>query len=101
MRHLPWDCRVVAITEQERDDDLRILAFKRPNGKLTVVLSNRSFSPHAFHVATGLKDAVFKGWRYTPENAGDDFMGVGLGTLQGGTITPKLSDMTWEFWEEQ
>ena len=101
IRHMPWDCRAVAVTEPSRDNDLRVLAFKRPNGKLTVVLSNRSFGRHRFNVETGLTNATFKGWRYTPDDAGDNFTGSAAGTLNGGTISPDLADMSWEFWEEQ
>ena len=101
VRHMPWDCRAVAVSEKDRDNDLRIFAFKRPNGKLTIVLSNRSFKAHVFKVETGLKEPVFKGWRYTPDDAGENFMGVKAGTLSGRTISPMVNDMTWEFWEEQ
>jgi hypothetical protein len=100
VRHMPWDCRGVAVTENG-DNDLRTLAFKRPNGKLTVVLANRSFGDHVFHMDTGLAGAAFKGRRYTPEEAGADCMGVEIGTLNGPAISPKVADMTWEFWEEQ
>ncbi len=63
------------MTEEVRDNDLRILAFKKPDGKLTVVLSNRSGSPHIFHVSTGLQNATFKGFRYTPTDAGENCQG--------------------------
>ncbi len=101
VRHLPWDSRAVEVTEETRDPDLRIFAFKKPDGKLTIVLSNRSFHEHTFHFATGLSGATFKGFRYTPDMAGENFMGVEIGTLRGDTISPKLGDLTWEFWEQQ
>jgi len=100
IRHLPWDCQAVAVDETERDDDLRIFAFKRPKGKLTIVLSNRSGAAHTFNVATGLAKASFRGFRYTPDNAGADFRGVPIDVLRGPTISPRLCDLTWEFWEE-
>ena len=101
VRHMPWDCRAVAVKEDAPDKDLRILAFKKPDGKLTIVLSNRSFKEHTFHLATGLSNATFKGFRYTPDAAGKNFMGMEIGTLNGGNISPKLADLTWEFWEQQ
>jgi len=101
VRHMPWDCRAVELKEATRDSDLRILAFKKPDGKLTIVLSNRSFHEHTFHIATGLSNATFKGFRYTPEAAGENFMGTEIGALNSGTISPKLGDLTWEFWEQQ
>ncbi|MEI9997975.1 MAG: glycoside hydrolase family 30 beta sandwich domain-containing protein [Verrucomicrobiota bacterium] len=101
VRHLPWDSQAIEITEDAFDNDLRVLAFKRPDGKLTVVLSNRSFAPHTFHIDTGLTGAVFKGYRYTPEDAGTNCRGVELPALTGGTISPPLADLSWEFWEQQ
>jgi O-glycosyl hydrolase len=100
LRHMPWDCRAVEILEKVQDKDLRLLAFLRPNGKLTIVLSNRSFKSHTFHISTGLKSATFKGYRYTPETAGENTMGMEIGSLKGDLISPKLDDMTWEFWEQ-
>jgi hypothetical protein len=101
VKHMPWDCQAVAVTEEVLDKDLRILAFKKPNGKLTVVVSNRSFAPHTFHINTGLEGATFKGFRYTPEQAGTNCQGVELSALTGGTISPQVDDLTWEFWEQQ
>jgi len=101
IRHMPWNCRAVDVTEQVRDNDLRIFAFKKPDGKLTVVLSNRSGSPHVFHVDTAVPGAVFNGFRYSPTDAGTNCQGVPIGTLQGGVISPALADRTWEFWEQQ
>ncbi len=97
VRHMQWNCQALAVTEEQADQDLRILAFKRPDGKLTIVLSNRSFAPHTFHVATGLDGATFKGYRYTPMDAGNDCHGVELPALTGGTISPTLDDLSWEF----
>jgi hypothetical protein len=101
VRHMPWDCGSVAVTEVDgSDDDLRICAFKRPNGKLSIVLSNRGFLPHTFSIDTGLAERTFHGYRFTPESAGDQGQGVWLGERKGSTITPQLPDMSWEFWEE-
>jgi hypothetical protein len=101
VKHMPWDCRSVVLTETDTsDDDLRLCAFKRPNGKLTIVLSNRSFVPHRFWVDTGCEGSQFVGYRYTPESAGNECQGVPVGMLNGTVIAPELPDMSWEFWEE-
>lgn len=101
VRHMPWDCRSLAVTEVDRsDDDLRICAFRRPDAKLTIALSNRSFAPHTFQIDTGFEGRTFSGVRYTPESAGDHCRGVPLGHLSGRQIAPQLPDMSWEFWEE-
>ncbi len=102
VKHMPWNCVSVAVTELDgADDDLRIMTFKRPNGKLTVVLSNRSFVPHRFTVTTGLSGKTFKGYRYTPESAGIDCRGVEVGELSEAALSIEVPDMAWEFWEEQ
>jgi hypothetical protein len=102
VKHMPWDSQVVEVKEEKPDEDLRVLAFKRPNGKLTIVVSNRSFSTHTFKLNAELKkDATFKGYRYTPEESGKDFTGIPLAVVKGGSLSPKVPDMAWEFWEEQ
>lgn len=101
VKRMPWDCRAVTVEEAQYDNDLRILSFLRPDGRLTIVVANRSFTTHTFRIATGRTAATFKGFRYTPDEAGTGTMGVPIGTLSGGTIAPVVADMTWEFWEEQ
>lgn len=103
VKHMPWDSRVVAVGESAPDTKRRILAFKKPDGKLTIVLANRSTNDQTFHVETGLKeeDAIFKGYRYTPDEAGHGTRGLEIGTLRGGVITPTLGALSWEFWEQQ
>jgi hypothetical protein len=101
VKRMPWDCRGVVVKEAKQDPDLRILAFKKPNGKLTVVLANRSFREHTFQLNAGLPDATFKGFRFTPDNAGVNCQGVEIGTLSGASLSPVVPDMAWEFWEQQ
>jgi len=101
VRHMPWNCVAVAIDEPTYDAQARILAFRRPNGKLTIVLSNRDMQEKGFAVATGLDAATWKGFRYTPEEAGKDTMGIPVGTLNGSNLAPKLPPQSWEFWEQQ
>ncbi len=100
IRHMPWDSQAVGVREETPDDDLRIFAFKRPDHKLVVVLSNRSGTEHRFHLATGLGGASFTGYRYTPEDAGTHCEGVKIGTVPGEAFAPQLADRTWEFWEQ-
>ena len=109
LKHMPWDSVVVKLEEDTYDDDMRIMSFKRPDGRLVLVLSNRCFAEYTFNIDTGLspmgagmeRDPVFKGYRYTPDNAGEDFRGVPLGALSGRTISPAVPDMAWEFWVQQ
>ncbi|MEC3920263.1 hypothetical protein [Nocardia sp. CDC160] len=100
VRHMPWDCRSVTVEEPDgSDDDLRVCAFTRPDGKLTVALSNRSFRSHTYHVETN-RGAEFRGFRYTPDSAGEQCRGVPIGTCHGPDLSIEIPDMAWEFWEE-
>jgi hypothetical protein len=101
VRHMPWDCKAVEVKETSYDANGRVLAFKKPDGKLTIVLSNRTTKERAFTVDTGLANARFKGWRYTPDEAGKDCLGVKAGVLEGAIISPKLAAQSWEFWVQQ
>ena len=101
VRHLPWDSRGVAVDEAKQDEDLRILAYLRPDGKLVVAVANRCHAAHTFHLHTGLTSATFTGWRYTPSQAGEDCRGLPSGTSSGPDITTLLPDLAWEFWEQR
>ncbi|HEY0946147.1 MAG TPA: hypothetical protein VGD81_12800 [Opitutaceae bacterium] len=101
VKRMPWDCVAVAVDEASYDPDARIFAFKRPNGKLTVVVSNRTAGERTFDLATGLPGATWRGFRYTPDDAGADTLGVEIGKQSGARIKPTLPRLSWEFWEEQ
>ncbi|QDU57230.1 glycoside hydrolase family 30 beta sandwich domain-containing protein [Aeoliella mucimassa] len=101
LKYMPWDSTVVKVTEEAFDHDMRILAFKRPDGKLVVVLSNRCWSDYQFQVDTQLPDAEFRGYRYTPDESGEGFMGVPVGAQQGPVLNATVPDLVWEFWVQQ
>jgi hypothetical protein len=101
-KRIPWNSVAVDISEGKYDPDGRILAFKRPDGKMTIVLSNRwKENKRTFNIATGLADAKWKGYRYTPFEAGEGTMGVPVGELSGTSLNPTLPPQSWEFWEQQ
>jgi hypothetical protein len=101
-KRMPWDSVALNVTEDAYDPEGRILAYRRPDGKLSVVLSNRSTTEEkSFVVSTGLGDAMWKGFRYTPDEGGPGTLGVEIGTQQGGELTPTLPVQSWEFWEQQ
>ncbi len=101
VKHMPWDCRALAVDEKAYDAEARILAFKKPNGKVTVVVSNRSNKPRSVAIATGLEQARWKGSRYTPYEAGPDTKGVPVGSQTGAQLNLQLAPQSWEFWEQQ
>ncbi len=102
VKRMPWDSVAVDVTEANYDPDARVFAFKRPNGKLTVVVSNRTPGERRFALSIGDRsDAQWKGYRYTPDNAGERTLGVPVGELHGANLQPVLPRLSWEFWEEQ
>lgn len=101
VKRMPWDSVVVSLTEEKYNPDARVLAFKKPDGKLTIVLSNRMPGEHAFQINTGLRGATFKGFRYTPDDAGKDTLGNAIGELSGEKFSATLPHLSWEFWEQQ
>jgi hypothetical protein len=101
VRRMPWDSTVVQIEEPGFDGQARSLAFRKPDGLLTVVISNRRQKPWTFRIATGLPGASWRGFRYTPDEAGADTMGIPIGTSVGSDLTATLPGRSWEFWEQQ
>ena len=80
-------------------NDNRILCFKTPQGKLVLVLTNRSSAGFTFDIDTGENNA-FRGYRYTPEDAGLNSAGVPLGIKKGKAISVTVPAHAWEFWIE-
>ena len=101
VKRLPWDSVVIAIEEARYNADARIFAFKKPNGKLTIVASNRTGKEHPFDIATSMPGGAWKGYRYTPDEAGDGTMGILVGSQTGRRLRPVLPHLSWEFWEQQ
>ncbi len=101
VKHMPWDCKVIDITEQTYNKDARVFAFVRPNGKRTIVVSNRSGKDYTFKLKTGIDKAKWKGYRYTPWERGKNTMGVDAGKQKGKELVVTLPHLSWEFWEEQ
>lgn len=101
VKHMPWDCRALAVDEKAYDAEARIFAFKKPNGKVTVVVSNRSDKSRSVVIATGLTQARWQGFRYTPYESGPDTMGVPVAAQTGAQLNAQLPPQSWEFWEQQ
>ena len=95
LKYMPWDSRRYEVQEDEIRNDNRILAFKTPDGKLVIVVTNRSGHPFSFKIETGSKN-MFKGFRYTPGERN-----VPLGVSNGQSLAPILPDLSIEFWIEQ
>lgn len=97
LKYMPWNSRRMEVEEKDVRLNNRILSFKRPDGKLVFVVTNRCGKPYTFRIDTGIK-ATFTGYRYTPEAAGEHSEGVRLERISGPNLSVSVPDMAWEFW---
>jgi hypothetical protein len=89
------------VDEVSYNKDARILAFQKPAGKRSIVVSNRTGAPRPFLIETGIAHATWKGYRYTPQEAGEGTMGIPVGLQTSERLSLTVPHLTWEFWEEQ
>ncbi|GAA4295214.1 hypothetical protein [Aestuariibaculum suncheonense] len=101
VKRMPWDCKVIDLVEDSYNKDARILTFVKPNGKHTIVVSNRTSEEYTFKINTGIANAKWKGYRYSPFERGENTMGVEIGEQKGAILCPSLPSLSWEFWEEE
>lgn len=101
VKRMPWNSKVLDIEETNYNKDARVLAFVKPNGKKTIVVSNRTGKDYRFSLHVGPEKSVWKGYRYTPYERGEDTMGIEVGKTKNNILTPTLPSLSWEFWEEQ
>lgn len=101
VKRMPWDCKVLDLKETMYNKDARVFAYVKPNGKRTIVVSNRTGKDYTFKLTSGLENSKWKGYRYTPNERGENTMGVEIGKVKGAVLTPTLPHLSWEFWEEQ
>lgn len=100
LKHMPWNSRRMAVKEKSVRLENRIFSFRRPDGKLVLVVSNRSGKPYTFKIDAGLK-RKFRGYRYTPENGGVNSKGVDVAPASGPHLSLTVPDMAWEFWIQE
>ncbi|NME69151.1 hypothetical protein [Flammeovirga aprica] len=102
IKHMPWNSTVLKVEESEYNKDARILVFERPNGKRTIVISNRTGGDYDFTIDTQCSSkSKWKVYRYTPYDRGENSMGVKMGIFKGKEIKATLPHLSWEFWEEK
>lgn len=96
LKYMPWDSRRYNVEEDEERHDNRIMAWKTPEGKLVMAMTNRSDDWFEFDVTLdGAKS--MKGFRF--DKNGRD---VEIGSNSGAsTVTAKLKPWSIEFWVEQ
>jgi hypothetical protein len=99
VKHMPWNCKVLEVTENTYNKDARVFAFEKPNGKRTIVVSNRTGKNYTFKLHTGEKGR-WQCYRYTPWDRGENTMGIPAEKQKGNEIVTELPHLCWEFWEE-
>jgi hypothetical protein len=99
VKHMPWNCKVLDIAEKNYNKDARIFAYEKPNGKRTIVVSNRTGSSFTFKLNT-VKKGKWQCYRYTPWERGENTMGIMTKKQKGTVIETELPHLCWEFWEE-
>lgn len=96
VKYMPWDSQRLNVDEDELRYDMRIFSFKTPEGRTGIVVANRSNENFTFNINTGISES-FVGYRYTPENGGDDYLGTPVGASLGN-ISPTLPPLSYEVW---
>ena len=99
VKHMPWNSTVIEARTVSDDQDARLLVFVKPNGKRTIVVSNRKPSTITFTIDTNVRSR-WTGYRYTPRDGGRDTMGVPAGRASGEVLKITAAPETWTFWEE-
>ena len=93
---MPWDSRRYNVQEDVELHDNRIMAWKTPEGKFVVALTNRSDKWFEFDVNLD-KARTMKGYRFS--RSGRD---VEVGSNAGSSsFSAKLKPWSIEFWVEQ
>jgi hypothetical protein len=99
--HMPWDSVVLSVSESPMDKDARVLAFRKPDGAMVIVVSNHTTAELDVEIEAGKPDATFRGFRYTPDSAGPSGYGRPVGRRRGNDLRTTLPDRSWEFWVEE
>lgn len=100
-KRVPWDSTILSVNILTESNDQAVMVFEKPNGKRTLVISNRANTTVKMQVDSNLANANWKGYRYTPFNAGENTQGVELGSFNGEVLDVALPSLAWDFWEEQ
>lgn len=97
LKYMDWNSVRYTVNEDTVRYDQRIMAWKTPDGKLVIALTNRSEEDSfQFNINTGL-NATFNGYRYTPQGVDE----ISLGSRDGQTISPTLPPLSIEFWVQE
>lgn len=96
LKYMPWDSQRYNVQEDEERHDNRIMAWKTPEGKFVIAMTNRSDEWFEFDVTLD-RARDMKGYRFS--KSGRD---VEMSSNRGGaSLSAKLKPWSIEFWVEQ
>ncbi|WP_371633076.1 hypothetical protein OG693_19340 [Streptomyces sp. NBC_01259] len=93
VKYMPWDSVRYAVDESARLGDQRIMAWKTPQGKPVLAVTNRSATDSFTYTVDTQTAAAFEGHRYGPTTNNQN-----LGTRTGPQLTLTLPPLSIEFW---
>lgn len=95
LKYMPWNSVRHQVVEDEERGDNRIMAWKNPNGKFVIAVTNRSDEWFEFRIALDGKRS-FTGHRYDMNNQDNE-----LAMQSGETLTAQVKPWSIDFWVEQ
>ena len=95
MKYLPWNSVRYHVDEGLLSANHRIMAWRTPNGKLGLALTNRTTSPYTFDISVPGTSRQFTGHRYDAGRAD-----MTLARVAGSTLTLTVPSYSIEFWIE-
>lgn len=96
LKYMPWDSVRYQVEEDNQQGNYRIMAWKKPDGKFVIALTNRSDDWYEFRIELD-KNRTFAGYRYDKNNLNKEL------SLQANLsqLTMQVKPWSIEFWEEQ
>ena len=96
LKYMPWDSRRYNIKEDEERSNNRVMAWKKPDGKYVIAVTNRSDEWFEFKITLD-KERSFNGHRYNKEGVNLD-----LGRQTDSSIlSAKVKPWSIDFWVEE
>ena len=96
LKHMPWDSVRYQVDEANKQHNYRIMAWKKPDGKFVIALTNRSDEWYEYRIALD-KERTFAGYRYDRDNLNKEL------SVQNNRseLTVPVKPWSIEFWVEQ
>ncbi|WP_309386258.1 glycoside hydrolase family 30 beta sandwich domain-containing protein [Cerasicoccus frondis] len=96
LKYMPWNSALYQVDEDQVRHDNRIMAYKTPQGKLVIVLTNRSADEtFTFNINTGVGPS-YTGRRIDSETRNNS--GSYLARQYGSSISCEVPPLSIEFW---